>query len=178
MTVHVTSRHAPLTAGLRDHVGDKIHRVEKYLGKIREAHVVLNFERKMHVCEINLSAKNLKLSAKAIAHDMYQAIDVAAIRLSKQAEKHKDKWVGLHKTGTSRSLRGRGAARGSAREETGPQVVRAPRYAVKPMSVEEAALQLSVSKDEFLVFYDDETGRTGVVYKRKDGDVGLIEPEY
>ena len=58
------------------------------------------------------------------------------------------------------------------------KVVRTEKYAIKPMTIEEAALQLTSSKDEFLVFSNAETERTGVVYKRKDHQIGLIEPEY
>jgi putative sigma-54 modulation protein len=176
MKVHITSRHEQLTDGLRTHIEDKIQRVERYLGKIKEAHVVLNFERKMHVCEATLTAKNLKLSAKASSHDMYQSIDVALQRLEKQAHKQKDKRVKLHKTGNNWD--GPTAPLPASAEIDGIKLIRAKKYAVKPMTTEEAALQLSSSKDEFLVFSNAETERTSVVYKRKDNHIGLIEPEY
>ncbi len=180
MKVHITSRHEQLTDGLRDHIEDKIERVERYLGKIKEAHVVLNFERKMHDCEVILSAKNLKLTAKAISRDMYQSIDAALLRLSKQAQKHKDKWVGQHKQKGRRSPRLAAPRVDSpvAEAEEKIQVVRMKGYALKPMTIEEAALQLTSSRDEFLVFANAETDQTSVVYKRKDSRVGLIEPEY
>ncbi|HVZ80805.1 MAG TPA: ribosome-associated translation inhibitor RaiA [bacterium] len=179
MKVHITSRHQKLTEGLSTHIEEKIQRVERYVGKIKEAHVVLNFEKKVHLCEITLTAKNLKLSAKASSHDMYTSIDAAAQRLEKQAHKSKDKRVDRYRVETPK-------ARASAirsgmsegRESEGPRVVRSETYAVKPMTIEEAALQLSSSKDEFLVFSNAETERTSVVYKRKDRNIGLIEPEY
>jgi putative sigma-54 modulation protein len=179
MKVHITSRHEQLTDGLRTHIEDKIGRVERYLGKIKEAHVVLNFERKTHICEVTLAAKNLKLSAKASSHDMYQSIDAALQRLEKQSKKHKEKRVDSHRGDSPKSL-------GSVTHGLIPpivkgediEVIRSKKYAVKPMSVEEAALQLAVSKDEFLVFFNAETERTSVVYKRKDDHIGLIEPEY
>ena len=179
MKVHITSRHEQLTEGLKDHIEEKIQRVERYLGKIKEAHVVLNFERKSHICEVTLAAKNLKLSAKASSHDMYQSIDVALQRLEKQAHKQKDKRVGVHRADSSKSqgsiIHGIIA---TPLEADGMKVVRSKKYAIKPMTIEEAALQLSVSKDEFLVFSNAETDRTGVVYKRKDNHIGLIEPEF
>ncbi len=179
MKIHITSRHEQLTEGLRIHIEDKIQRVERYLGKIKEAHVVLNFERKLHICEVTLSAKGLKLSAKASSHDMYQSIDVALQRLEKQAHKQKDKRVEHHRSE-------RPKAKGSIKpslfsrnvEVDGVKVVRTQNYAIKPMTIEEAALQLASSKDEFLVFSNSETDRTGVVYKRNDHHIGLIEPEY
>jgi len=175
MKVNITSRHQPLTEGLRTHIEDKIGRVERYLGKIKEAHVVLNFESKTHICEVTLAAKGLKLSAKALSHDMYQSIDVALQRLEKQSQKHKDKWVGQHKSDNRRAPSVRAT---KTAEPENINVVRTKNYAVKPMSVEEAALQLSSSKDEFLVFFNSETENTSVVYKRSDKHIGLIEPEY
>lgn len=179
MKVNITSRHEQLTEGLRDHIEDKMKRVERYLGKIKEAHVVLNFERKLHVCEVTLSAKNLKLSAKALSHDMYQSIDAALLRLEKQAHKQKDKWVNLHKPNHRRAPAAPAGGRSpEPLEIDGLKVVRAEKYAVKPMTLEEAALQLASSKDEFLVFSNAETDKTSVVYKRKDKQIGLIEPEF
>ncbi len=179
MKVHITSRHEQLTEGLRTHIEEKIHRVERYLGKVKEAHVVLNFERKMHVCETTLSAKYLKLSAKASSHDMYQSIDVALQRLEKQAHKQKEKRVRRHRLESPKTLGSvlHGVIAPPVEGEA-VTVVRTQRYAVKPMTVEEAALQLSSSKNEFLVFANAETERTSVVYKRKDNHIGLIEPDY
>lgn len=178
MKVHITSRHEQLTEGLRDHIEAKIRRVERYLGKIKEAHVVLNFEKRMHQCEVNLMAKQLQLSARATSRDMYQSIDAALSRLEKQAHKQKDKRVDRHREnpkGTGSITRGLIA---SPVEGGDVKVVRSKKYAVKPMTVEEAALQLSSSRDEFLVFSNAETENTSVVYKRKDNHIGLIEPEY
>ncbi len=179
MKIHITSRHEQLTDGLRIHIEDKIQRVERYLGKIKEAHVVLNFERKLHICEVTLSAKGLKLSAKASSHDMYQSIDVALQRLEKQAHKQKDKRAEHHRPEHPKAMSSKpfGLVPASM-EGDGVKVLRTKKYAVKPMTIEEAALQLASSKDEFLVFSNAETERTGVVYKRKDHHIGLIEPEY
>ena len=178
MKVHITSRHQKLTEGLRGHIEDKIQRVERYLGKIKEAHVVLNFEKKVHTCEVTLSAKNVKLSAKATSLDMYQSIDAAIQRLEKQAHKNKDKRVDRYRVDTPKARVAGRMAPSSVPDSDGPRVIRTETYAVKPMTIEEAALQLSSSKDEFLVFSNAETDRTSVVYKRKDKNIGLIEPEY
>jgi len=177
MKITITSRHEKLTEGLKNHVEDKIQRVERYLGKIKEAHVILNFEKKVHLCEVNLAAKDLKLSAKATSRDMYQSIDAALGRLETQAQKQKEKRTSHH-----RSEGGRAAASREMDDEPMEaeevKVVKTKKFAVKPMTVDEAALQLSSSKDEFLVFHNAENERTSVVYKRSDSHIGLIEPEY
>jgi putative sigma-54 modulation protein len=179
MKVHITSRHDKLTAGLKTHIEDKISRVERYLGQVKEAHVILNFEKKVHLCEVTLVSKNLKLSAKSSSRDMYQSIDSALQRLETQAQKQKDKRVGRHRPENSREASSvtHGVIHNPLEAEA-VKVVRSKTHAVKPMSVEEAALQLAASKDEFLVFSNAETEHTNVVYKRKDNHIGLIEPEY
>jgi len=179
MKVHITSRHQKLTEGLSTHIEDKIQRVERYVGKVKEAHVVLNFEKKVHLCEVTLVAKDLKLSAKASSHDMYTSIDAAIQRLEKQAHKNKDKRVDSYRVVTPKAkISATRSERISVPDNDGPRVIRMESNAVKPMTIEEAALQLSSSKDEFLVFSNAETDRTSVVYKRKDKNIGLIEPEY
>lgn len=176
MKISITSRHEKLTEGLKSHVEDKIQRVEKFLGKIKEAHVILTFEKKVHLCEVTLAAKNLKLSAKATSRDMYQSIDAALTRLETQAHKQKDKRVGHHRE-EGREVFNRGNIPELAeREEI--RVIKTKKFAVKPLTVEEAAQQLSLTKDAFLVFLNAENERTSVVYKRTDNHVGLIEPEY
>jgi putative sigma-54 modulation protein len=175
MKINITSRHEKLTEGLKNHVEEKIERVERFVGKIKEAHVILNFEKKVHLCEVVLIAKDLKLAAKASSRDMYQSIDAALGRLETQAQKQKDKRTSHHRSEGGRGTRG---IVPEPAETEDVKVVKTKKFAVKPMTVEEAALQLSVSKDVFLVFYNSENERTSVVYKRTDGHVGLIEPEY
>jgi putative sigma-54 modulation protein len=175
MKISITSRHERLTEGLKNHVEDKIQKVEKFLGKIKEAHVILNFEKKVHICEVTLAAKDLKLSAKATSRDMYQSIDAALTRLETQAHKQKDKRVGHHRHEGGREVL-EDISEPDEREEI--KVIKTKKFAIKPLTVEEAAQQLSLSKDEFLVFLNAENERTSVVYKRTDKHVGLIEPEY
>jgi putative sigma-54 modulation protein len=179
MKIIITCRHESLTEGLRTHIEDKIHRVEKYLGKIREAHVILNFEKRRHLCEINLYGKSLTLSSAGSSHDMYQSIDVALDKLERQVVKVKEKQGEHHREG--KLARVRSVVHhilSPAEKDEESVVVRSKKYAVKPMTTEEAALQLTASRDEFLVFSNAETGKTNVVYKRKDSHIGLIEPEY
>jgi putative sigma-54 modulation protein len=110
---------------------------------------------------------------------MYQSIDVSLQRLETQAKKQKEKRTEHHRSESpkSKGLVTHGLIPPMVEGE-GVRVVRSKKYAVKPMTVEEAALQLAASRDEFLVFSNAETDHTSVVYKRKDAHIGLIEPEY
>jgi putative sigma-54 modulation protein len=110
---------------------------------------------------------------------MYQSIDQALARLERQVLKVKDKRVGRHREGKQVKARSIVHHVMTPAEEGGESVVvRSRKYAVKPMTAEEAALQLTASRDEFLVFSNADSGKTNVVYKRKDGHIGLIEPDY
>jgi putative sigma-54 modulation protein len=112
---------------------------------------------------------------------MYQSIDLALEKMERQVMKLKDRQVGRHREGKQARSRARSVfLRVLAPPEKGEDslVVRSKKYAVKPMTTEEAALQLAASRDEFLVFSNAETDKTNVVYKRKDKHIGLIEPEY
>ena len=176
--LHITSRHEDLSEALTQQVQAKIQRVERYLGQITEAHVILTYERNLHLCEVTLVARHLKLSAKATSRDMYNSIDAALERLEKQAKKNKEKRVEHRQApgGKAHTVLHGLIPPASERDEF--EVIRTKKHAVKPMTAEEAAMQLSSSKDEFLVFLDAETDKTCVVYKRKDHHIGLIEPEY
>jgi putative sigma-54 modulation protein len=180
MKIHITSRHEQLSEGLRVHIEGKIHKVERYLGKIKEAHVVLNFEKRLHICEVVLTAKRLQISARASSRDMYKSIDAALDRLEKQAQKQKEKWADHHRWPEKQRLTAVSHSLIPSRFEGdgGLKVIHIRKFAVKPMTAEEAAMQLISSRDEFLVFSNAETDQTSVVYKRKDNQIGLIEPEY
>ena len=176
--LNITSRHEKLSEALTNQVEAKIHRVERYLGQITEAHVILTYERNLHLCEVILSASHLKLSAKASSRDMYTSIDSALERLEKQAKKNKEKRVERrHAPGAKASSVIHGLIPPNVEGEEF-EVIRSKKHDIKPMTAEEAAMQLSASKDEFLVFSEAETDKTCVVYKRKDHHIGLIEPEY
>jgi putative sigma-54 modulation protein len=176
--LNITSRHETLSEALTNQVEVKIHRVERFLGQITEAHVILTYERNLHLCEVTLTARHLKLSAKASSRDMYNSIDVALERLEKQAKKNKEKRVEhRHAPGAKAASVIHGLIPPVSDGEEF-EVIRTQKHSIKPMTAEEAAMQLSASKDEFLVFLDADTDKTCVVYKRKDHHIGLIEPEY
>lgn len=177
--IRITSRHENLSEALRTDIETKVHRAEKYLsGDFRQAHVILTYEKKAHVCEVNLTGGTVKFSAQAVSHDMYTSIEACFAKLMRQTAKAKDKRVSS-KNKLPRSLSSvRHGLIPAPEEGVEMEVLRSRKHAVKPMSVEEAAMQLADSKDEFLVFFNDESGSTNVVYKRRDQHIGLIEPEH
>jgi putative sigma-54 modulation protein len=176
--VRITSRHENLSDALREDIEGKVRRVGRFLGKVQEAHVILTYEKKSHVCEAVLKAKTLRLSSRGASHDMYHSIDACFVKLERQAAKAKDRQKAHHKVPNRALETVRHGVFAPPDDGQEIEVIRSRRHEVKPMAAEEAALQLASSGEEFLVFQNAETGRTNVVYKRRDHHIGLIEPEY
>jgi putative sigma-54 modulation protein len=168
----VTFRHVEPTDGLRQHAEDKIQRMRKFLRRPIEAHVTLSVIKHRHVAEVQLSADHLNLTATEETGDLYSAIDLATTKLERQIKKHVAKNK-EHKGGDSASVK---AGTASAGEGQG-RVIRAQRVAVKPMSVDEAVTQLRMQKSDFLLFKNAANETLSVIYRRKDGNYGLIVPE-
>jgi putative sigma-54 modulation protein len=182
MHIAVTFRHVHPTPALRTYAEEKLERmIKKYLRRPVDAHVILEVAKERHVAEITLQADHVTLFAKEETHDLYSAIDLAIDKLEHQAQKRKAKrkdHKGLSgvRTGPAREvvssvLASRGANSG------GPEVIRTQRIPATPMVVRDAVAQLAASDDEFLVFTNASTGTLAVLYRRKDGHFGLIEPE-
>jgi putative sigma-54 modulation protein len=182
MQISVTFRHVDPTPALRQYAEEKLERVKKYLRRPVDAHVILSVAKERHIAEITLKADHVTMFAQEETHDLYSAIDLALDKLEHQAQKLKAK---------RRSHKGGSGNRGGEAPEVmtsvlagdrrgpggAPEVIRAQRISVKPMSIEEAVEQLRSSRDEFLVFTDASSRTLAVLYRRKDGNYGLIEPE-
>ncbi len=170
MQVMVTFRHVNPTDGLRQYAEEKIQRVRKFLRRPIEAHVILSVVKHRHVAEVQVTANRLNVTATEETDDLYSAIDLAMSKLERQIKKHVAK-VKEHK-GANNS--GAGVAAGRA---VGGGIIRTERVAVKPMSIDEAVMHLRMRKNDFLLFKNDATDTLSVIYRRKDGSYGLIEPE-
>jgi putative sigma-54 modulation protein len=194
MQVSVTFRHIEATEALRDHAERRVERIAKYVHRPIDAHVILSVTKRRHVAEIVFNADRTTLSAKEETADLYSAIDLAAEKLEQQARKHTSK-LKSHK-GPARAsprraaqepppapeLSGPGLRMDVLRADSfdrrkGPDVIKSTRLPVRPMSVEEAVMQMDLMSNEFLVFRNAATDMLSVVYRRKDGNYGLIAPE-
>jgi len=139
-------------------------------------HVIIEVEKTRHIAEVIVHWRDHTLTAKDTNADMYMALTRAIAKIEKQGLKLKKKII-------DRKQGGRPTA-AVAPEPDGqleatprpPRIIAARRYSVKPMTAEEAALRLSSETNQFVVFRDADTDRLGVLYKRKDGNFGLIEP--
>ncbi len=181
MQVTVTFRHVDPTPALRSYAEEKLARVvKKYLRRPGDAHVILSVSKERHVAEITLQADRMSLFAKEQTHDLYAAIDLATEKLEHQAQKLKARRKD-HKApsrartaapGVTESVLDADAAPGRP-----PDVIRTRRVPAKPMALEEAVAQLAASRDEFLVFSDAASQQLAVLYRRRDGNYGLIQAD-
>ena len=168
---------------MKEHLGERLSKLEKYAPRLVDAHIFLKKEKYLFNTEITVLAKGLRAfgegSSKA---NIFAAMDEAYDRIVKQLKKYRARRKDHHKKEEKMSLQETRALEtlesGSALKSTRPRVVRTKDFAPKPMSVEEASLQLELSEVEFLVFLNSLNDRVSVLYKRQDGNHGLIEPEF
>jgi len=180
MQIAVTFRHMETSAPVRTYVEEKLSRVKKYIDEPIDAQVVLSVEKKIrHSAEIALVAKGITIKGADQTNDMYAAIDSVVDKIERQLKRYKEK-IKKHKplSGRERQVEKTILAAESIDEGQGePVIIRSQSFIVKPMAVEEAVMQMDLLNKEFLVFTDATTEEINVVYRRKDGNYGLIVPQ-
>lgn len=176
MKFEYTGRHIDVTPALKSHVENHFKKIDHlFNGKPVKAHVIIEVERGRHRSEIVLNWRNDVLTATTTGSDMYRSLSETVAKIEKQALKLKNKVIDRsHKAAKTGTVARKGTETEPA--PTGPRIINARRYAVKPMQPEEAAMQLASETNDFLVFRNAEKERVSVIYKRKDGNYGLIEP--
>ena len=176
MQINVTFRHVDPTPALKAHAEEKLDRmVKKHLRRPVDAHVILSVSKERHAAEITLQADHVTMFAKEETSDLYAAIDLAVGKLEHQAQKLRAKRKEHKGPSGARSMP---ADDGPAPESAAarPRVI-ARRVSAKPMAVDEALETLARTGDEFFVFTNATSQQLAVLYRRKDGNFGLIEPE-
>ncbi len=177
MRFEYTGRHVVVTPGIRKHVKDHFKKLEHiFTDSTASTHVVIDVEKNRHIGEVIVYWRDYTLTAKETNADMYLALSRAIEKIEKQALKLKQKIIDRKQGALPTSSVAPEADGYVEASPRAPRILPARRYSVKPMTTEDAALQLSSETDQFLVFRDADTDRLGVLYKRKDGNFGLIEP--
>jgi putative sigma-54 modulation protein len=188
MRIDITGRHVDVTPALRQQVERRLSRVERLLNDSAvSATAILTLEKYRHRTEIIVHARGDKmLRGLGEGNAWNLSIRQAMEKVEQQVKKVKGKWTERKRSDTRRRTpraaggdgTGRGArAEAADREAAAPRVIRSARYAVKPMSVEDAALRMEQTTEAFLVFRNPESESVSIVYRRKDGNLGLIEPD-
>lgn len=179
MQLTVTFRHMDSNEQLREYVKEKIMRIKKYLDHQVEAQVVLSAEKFRKIAEITLWTNGYTINCQEETGDMFSSIDMVMDKLERQIKKFKEKiqhFKPNQQAGTAR-LKMEVISSESLEEEREPRIIKTKSFSTKPMTLEEAVLQLELLNNNFLVYVDAQTQNVNVLYKRKDGDYGLIEPE-
>jgi putative sigma-54 modulation protein len=176
MKFEYTGRHIDVTPALRAHVEEHFERIgHLFDGDNANAHVIIEVERGRHHSEIVVKWRKEVLTANTKNSDMYQSLSQTITKIEKQALKLKNKITDKHhkakKVGTIAPV-------GEAIEPApnSPQIIDSNNYAVKPMTAEEAVLRLGDEENQFIVFRNADNERVSVIYKRQDGNYGLITP--
>lgn len=177
MKMHVTGRHMEVTNALHEALEKKLGKLDKYFqhGGPVEANVTLGVQRGFHIVEVTLFVGGMILRSEERTTDMYASIDFVVDKLERQIHKYK--------TRVNRKMREKGSeplfvVEEETSDDDYPNIVRTKRFAVKPMNAEEAILQMELLGHSFYVYRNADTDEVNVVYKRKDGHFGLIEPQY
>lgn len=174
MKVQVRGRNIDVTDALKDYVGKRVGKLDKFIDNFGDAQVTLTVEKDSHRIEVTIPINGMILRGEESTGDMYTSTDLVVEKLEKQIQKYKGK---LQKRG-ARLVNGQKIAVSIIPDDDAPRLVRTKRFAIKPMPVDEAVLQMNLLGHTFFVFSNAETEQVNVVYKRKDGNYGLIEPEF
>ena len=175
MQTSVTFKNIDPSENLKSYVGEKLDRFDKYLYNPAEANVVLSVEKFRHMAEINIIGDRLNIYGKEVTDDMYSAIDIALDKLEKQIKKNKEK-IRKYRSGSKSSTKEYIVEDTPFMEDEATRQIIVRNIEYKPMDVEEAIMQMSLVNDNFLVFTDARSNRVNVLYRRKDGNYGLIQP--
>ncbi len=171
MNIIISGRHLEITPALKTYAEEKVKKFERYLSDISEATVTLSIEKKYrHKAEVLLKANGVLIQAEGVTGEIYSSIDEVVEKLERQVKKYKDKLVSRRK-GIAKAAE----SAASPPAETGA-IIKNKRFELKPMSPDEASMQMELLDKDFFVFINDISEDINVIYKRRDGNFGLIEP--
>ncbi len=181
MEITVSSRHTEVSERLRESTIDKIGKLGRFLEGMDRAEVHFSEEHTRRatdkeVCEVTLVGHGHRVRCKVAAPDGFAAVDLAVEKLEHQLHKLKTKLLKrTHANGKQRNGNGVAVAEGEETDSGRPRIVKTKAFQIKPMTPEEAILQMDLMSHDFFFFTNADTERAAVVYRRDDGDVGLID---
>lgn len=179
MRFDIRGKNIELTDALKEYATKRLSKLGKYIDDMKEVQVAFSVEGEGHKVEVTIPLNGVILRGEEVSDDMYSSIDLVEEKLEKQIEKYKTKLyknnrgVGLKKALTDQIKAGHGDG-----ETEKFKIVRTKEFALKPMDEEEAIMQMNLLGHSFFVFFNSRDEEVNVVYKRKDGDYGLIEPYF
>lgn len=183
LNVVVQGKNIDVTPSLREYAEEKVGRITRYFEAVQDAQVVLSVQRrdnigKAQVVEVTVWGDGIVLRGVDASEDMYASIDGVFEKLRKQIEKFRSKLIEKRRMDESRKKDLAAASAEAALRATpdAPRIVRTKRFSMKPMTPEEAAMQIELLGHDFFVFRNSQSLEINVLYRRANGDYGLIEP--
>lgn len=175
MRVIITGKGMEVSDYLKDMVTKKVMKLRRYFGEDTEAHITMSIQKSRHIVEVTIPFDGVVLRGEEATGDMYASVDGVLEKLEKQIHRHR---TALKRRLREGAFSNEGYEYGSeAPDERTSKIVRTKKFVVKPMDLEEAQMQMELLGHEFFVFRNDKTNEINVLYKRLDGDLGLIEPD-
>lgn len=181
----ISGKNIEVTPGLKDAIEQKLGKLERYFTPETEINVTLSVEKGRQKIEVTIPVKGNIIRSEQTSNDMYVSIDLVEEIIERQLRKYKSKLVARnqgHPTSYAPSCNSFRKEFFDSEEETTEddevRIVRTKKFGIKPMFPEDACVQMELLGHNFFVFSNAETDEVNVVYKRKDGSFGLIEPEF
>jgi putative sigma-54 modulation protein len=177
--LQITGKRVDVTDAMKSYIEKKVEKITKKLRDVQEVIVTLRIERYHHIAEIAISADHLTIRGEGNTADMYSSIDMACSKIDKQVRRYRSR---IHSRRTPRPDKTEKARmtvfdhQAMARDSDTRVVVSVDAIPVKPMTVEEAVMEMDLMNQDFLVFKNAETDDINVIYHRRDGNIGFIEP--
>lgn len=175
MNIIVSGRNIEVTEALKRSVDEKLSKYEKYFKSDIEVHATLSVQKNRQIFEVTIPLKDdVIIRVEEASEDMYASIDLAVDKLARQIQKHKTKLEKRYRSHDT--IRFEQIPINAGLQEIEHTVVKTKKFPIKPMDAEEAILQMEMLGHNFFVFKNSESDEVNVVYQRKDGKYGLIEP--
>lgn len=180
MQIQVTFRHVESSEAVKEYAREKVGKIQKYLDGPIGVSITLGVEKHRHEADVIVTASGLKIHGRETTGDFFSAIDLVMDKLEKQVKRYREKLKNVHRRDRNLLMEQPfkvDVLEAESLSEESPQIIMSKRLTAKPMDADEAAMQLDLSQDDFLVFLNHRTEALNVIYRRADGNFGLIEPQ-
>ena len=177
MNFIISGKNIEVTPGLKSCIEQKLGKLERYFTPETEIIVTLSVEKERQKIEVTIPVKGHIIRSEQSSNDMYVSIDLVEEVIERQLRKYKNKLVARNQEG-SNFKQEFFESEDTSSEDDEIKIIRTKRFGIKPMFPEDACIQMDLLGHDFYVFFNAETEEVNVVYKRKNGTFGLIEPEF
>lgn len=177
MRIFISGKNIEISEYLFDLASKKVKKLDKYFPEDSDVFITMSLERSRHIVEVTIHYPGGIIRGEEVTGDMYASIDNVLDKLEKQIVKHRTKLEKNLRAGAFKMADIPKHVREADDAKEEPKIVRVKRFDMKPMTIDEATLQLELLGHAFYVFTNGDTGHINVIYKRRDGNYGLIEPE-